>query len=282
MKYPESNKTTDYLNSDKVQYIGAKNDIVKLAASLIKGTKKTNMEKDFVVEGIWAHEKIYQFNLEIEAFLFCPDFIFSSDAEEILVKLLESAKNSYQISKKVFLKLSDRDGPDGFISICKLPQYSLDDLKLKDNNLLVILDGLEQPGNIGSIMRTIDGANGDGVIICNRRARITHPKAIKGSMGASFVIPIIEVEIVALIKWLVENNFRIFLTDTNADKRYNEADYSGRVAIVAGNERYGISQPWYEIESEKISIPMLGSCDSLNVSVATSIVTYEAAIKQHG
>lgn len=281
MSYSDSEKIANYLNSDKFQYVGAKNDIVKLATSLIKGSKKSNMERYFVVEGLWAHEKICQIDLEVEAFLFCPEFIFSSEAEEIVTKLFDSAKKSYLISKKTFLKLSERDGPDGFISICKLPQYSLDDLELRDNNLLVILDGLEQPGNIGTIMRTIDGANGDGVIICNRRARITHPKTIKGSMGANFVIPIIEVEIHDLIEWLIEKNFRIFLTDTRADKKYYEADYSGRIAIVAGSERYGISQPWYEVECEKIFIPMLGSCDSLNVSVATSIVTYEAAIKQN-
>lgn len=274
----------DYLTKYRQRFksAGHKHPMIKLASALIKGLNKTNTERHFVVEGLWAHEKLAQPQLEVEVFLFCPEFIYSAQAKEIVGKFLQVAKEAYQVSEKIFLKLSERDSPDGLMSICKLPTATLDEIALDDHNLLVILDGLEKPGNIGSIIRSLDGAHGDGVIICNRRARIAHPKMIKGSMGASFSIPIIEVEVDQLISWLTRKQFRIFLTDTSAVKNYYQTDFSGRVAIVAGNERYGISKTWYESEHQKIAIPMLGNCDSLNVSVATSIIIYEASLQKRG
>ena len=123
----------------------------------------------------------------------------------------------------------------------------------------------------------------DAVFICNRRARITHPKIIKGSMGAAFTKPIVEFSSVEECKsWLKKKNFKIYLTDTRATKTYFEESYEGRVALIVGSERYGITKPWYEGDYEMIMIPMLGQCDSLNVAIATTIIAYEASLKQKG
>ena len=168
------------------------------------------------------------------------------------------------------------------MAICKLPHFELKDIKLKEKNLVVILDGLEIPGNIGTIIRSVDGAGGDGVILCNRKARLTHPKLIKSSQGSNFTIPIVETEMAEVTDWLYKNNFKIYLTDTRAQKEYYECNFDGRVAIVAGSERYGISREWYDTNCELISIPMYGDCDSLNVAIATTIVLYEAGLELRG
>ena len=159
------------------------------------------------------------------------------------------------------------------------------DLSLDKNNYekVLVIDSIEIPGNVGTILRASDGANIDAVFLCNRRARITHPKIIKGSMGAAFTKPIVEFESVEECKaWLKKKNFKIYLTDTRATKTYFEDDYEGRVALIVGSERYGITKPWYDGDYEMIMIPMLGQCDSLNVAIATTIIAYEASLKQKG
>lgn len=265
----------------KLKFAGAQHPLIKQVQGLLNNTKP-NPKKLFVVEGIWAFEKALKYNLEVEAFAFCPECIFSLEAEKMIDKYVNLAQDSYIVSKKVFLKMSERENPDGLLALCKLPSFSLDDIKLKENNLIVILDGLEIPGNIGTIIRSVDGVGGDGVILCNRKARLTHPKLIKSSQGSNFTIPIVECELNEIFDWLKANGFQVFLTDTRAEKEYHEFDYKGRIAIVAGSERYGMSREWYEQSANLISIPMYGDCDSLNVAIATTIFLYEASLKQKG
>lgn len=276
-------RTQQFLNKykGKLKFAGAQHGLIKLVAALI-GNTKPNPKKLFVVEGIWALEKAKQYKLEIESFAFCPECIFSLESEKMVDEYIKLAQDSYMVSKKVFLKMSERENPDGLLAICKLPHFELSDIKLKENNLVVILDGLEIPGNIGTIIRSVDGVGGDGVILCNRKARLTHPKLIKSSQGSNFTIPIVEGEIDDIINWLQNNGFKIYLTDTRAKMEYHEETYSGRIAIVAGSERYGISREWYEHKNNLISIPMYGDCDSLNVAIATTIFLYEVSLQQKG
>lgn len=265
----------------KIEFAGMQHPKIKQIKGIIDNSKP-NPKKLFVVEGIWALDKAKRYNLGIDSILFCPECIFTPEAEKIIDEFIKVAGNSYIVSKKVFLKVSERENPDGLMAICKLPHFELRDIKLKEKNLIVILDGLEIPGNIGTIIRSVDGVGGDGVILCNRKARLTHPKLIKSSQGSNFTIPIVEAEMAEVTDWLYKNNFKIYLTDTRAQKEYYECDFDGRVAIVAGSERYGISREWYDTNCELISIPMYGDCDSLNVAIATTIILYEAGLKLKG
>ena len=278
------NERVDYFYNKykhKVEFAGAQNGRIKQVSALNNNTKP-NPKKLFVIEGIWALQKAKDYNLTIDGFIFCPECIFTPEGEKLVDYYVEKGESSYIVSKKVFLKLSERENPDGLLAICKLPVHSLEHIKLKENNLVVILDGLEIPGNIGTIIRSVDGVDGDGVILCNRKARLTHPKLIKSSQGSNFTIPIVDEETNNVMKWLQDNDFTIYLTDTRAKAEYFEEGYKGRVAIIAGSERYGISREWYDIPHKMISIPMYGDCDSLNVAIATTIVLYEASLKQKG
>ena len=107
------------------------------------------------------------------------------------------------------MKICEKDDPKGMISICKFPLSTLVDIKLNKNNIIIVLDGLEIPGNVGTILRASDGANIDAVFLCNRRARITHPKIIKGSMGAAFTKPIVEFSSVEECKAWLNHEFEI-------------------------------------------------------------------------
>lgn len=263
----------------KIRFIGAKNEMIKQVKDIISN-RGSNPENLFVAEGIWSHMKITQLSIPVHSFIFCPSLIYSTESLAILAAMLCTTDNVYAVSEKIFSTVSDRDRIDGFMSICAFKNYQPTDLRLHENSIIVVLDGLESPGNIGTIARTCDGANVDAIFICNKHSRITHPKLIKSSMGAVFVIPFVEfADVTDCIKWLATHGFTTYIADTRADKHYNEFTYNSRSALIIGSERYGIDKEFYTPDSQLLSIPMLGVCDSLNVGVAASIIVYDMSIK---
>jgi TrmH family RNA methyltransferase len=263
----------------KVYYAGVKNRIIKKIEALINNSKP-NPNRMFILEGIWAFNMAFKSSIEIQDFIFCPECLFSNEAFNLAQKAMDVSQKVHIISKKVLDRISERDKPDGIIAICKFPETKLSNINIKES-IIVVLDGIEIPGNIGTILRSCDGANIDAVFICNKRARLTHPKLIKGSMGSAFFIPIVVFDSVTDCKeWLSKNRFTFYLADTRADKNYRDYDYEGNVALVVGSERYGITKEWYQCEPKLVSIPMLGQCDSLNVAIAATIILYEMRLKK--
>jgi len=130
-------------------------------------------------------------------------------------------------------------------------------------------------------MRTCDGAGAAALFLCNKKVRLTNPKYIKGSMGAAFTVPYYEFEDASdCADWLRAKGFDIYLADTRAEKKYYEYEYKNRSALIVGSEKYGISREWYAPDAKLLSVPMNGSCDSLNVGVASSIILYEMCVKK--
>lgn len=278
MDKKEINIERVYKEFSKLKSVSIKEPSVKLMNDIIRN-KKVQDEDLFLIEGLWAYEKIIKSNIRIRNFVFCPDFIKSDSMLEIVRFIISAADDSSIISSSTCSKLSSRDTSEGFFLLCSFPEYNLQDIELKENNLLIVLDGLEKPGNIGTIIRSVDGAGGDGVIICSN-VRKTNSKLIKSSMGSSFILPVIKSDIAQTAKWLSDNGFKIIVTDLKANKSYYNADYKGRVAIIAGNEIHGISDVWKDYECERVIIPMFGGADSLNVGAAATMVVYEASYQQ--
>ncbi len=259
-------------------------------AKLLVNNKAKNPNK-FVCEGLWAVEKLIEKNIKVSEFFFNSEKINigkikESDAEKI-AKMLDYAQNSYAISEKACKKISDRDGYDEYFIVAEQQKFTLSDIEKmfagNNNVLAVVMDGLEQPGNIGAILRSFDCAGGDFAIITNKQARITNSRLVRSSLGASFMLPVLEAEIDEVQAWLDRNNFKCVVTDLQGKKSYRDIDYSGRIAIIAGNEHTGISDSWRHLKkSESIIIPMLGSCESLNVGFASTLVSYEAGLQKFG
>ena len=273
--------------------IGASFPVVKLARALFINKKIPDDALEevpaaakgrlFICEGLWAAEKLIKKNISIPFFLYCPDHIKTEEQKRTVMLLTYAANETFLISDKVCAKISDRDGADGFFIIAEMPKYALSDLPLQDTMTVLILDGQEQPGNIGASLRSLDGAGGAFAICTNRRVKMTHSRLIRSSLGAAFTMPVAEAPIEKVISYLQENEFKIMVTDLQATKNYYEADYSGRVAIVAGNEFLGISSVWRTLPNAcPIIIPMLGSCESLNVGFASTLVAYESSLRQKG
>lgn len=266
---------------------GISSDEVALAKSLVDN--KCKNKTLFICEGLWAVEKLIQKEIKISHFFYNNDklendLISESDLAKI-AKMAKYSQKTYAVSEKACKKISDRDGYDEYFIIAELPKISLENIEKMfegNNNLLaIVMDGLEQPGNIGAILRSFDCAGGDFAIIVNKQAKLSHSRLVRSSLGASFMLPVVETDIETAQKWLQKNNFKNVVTDLQAKKNYREIDYSGRISIIAGNEHTGISASWRDwSNSESIIIPMLGSCESLNVGFASTLVSYEAGLQK--
>lgn len=262
---------------------------VKLAGALFSNKKLPDEYKDcedfFICDGLWAAEKLEQKNIKIEMLFECPEKLANlSERDANRLKIAEkNAKKIYTISEKTCARISDRDGAEGAFIVAKFPRLSLSDIELKPNMTAVILDGQEQPGNVGAILRSLDAAGGDFAIYTHRRVKMTHSRLIRSSLGAAFMLPFVEATFEDTLAFLERNNFRAIVTDLTATNSYIDVDYSGRIAIVCGNEYLGISPEWRSQKfAEPVIIPMLGSVESLNVGFATTLVAYESSLRQKG
>lgn len=255
---------------------GAQHPRVKQFLSL-KRNLKGNPDRLVVVEGLWELGRALDAGLELRAFFVCWDLLRGDAGRALALRVVESGVHSYEVGAKVFERLADREGPDGLAAIAVLPAFGWDDVA--GHARVVVLDGLEIVGNVGTVVRCADAA-GAAVVLTNRRVRLTHPKLVHSSMGASLTVPVVEAEVDEAVGWLRAHGYRVVTTDAEGDVSYRGASYSGRVAVVMGSERYGISAGWHEAEDQRVTIPMAGRVDSLNVANAAVLVLYEAWAQQ--
>lgn len=260
--------------------LSGKNAAVIKRIKAVQNNTRSNPEKLVVVEGIWASNILLKYNVKVQAVIVSLEEINTLDAYNVAIELMNRTEEIHIVSNSTFEKISEVGNSAGILVLAKFPITELKDLNPNKQEVLIVLDGLEIPGNIGTIIRSCDGTDTDAVIICNRKTRITHPKIVRSSQGSCFKVPIIEEDTQRVINWLTANNYRIILTDTDSKRCYYEDDYDGKIAIVMGSERYGISKDWYDLCADLVKIPMYGDCDSLNVGIAATLILYEAAIKR--
>jgi tRNA G18 (ribose-2'-O)-methylase SpoU len=259
-----------------LQPIGLQHPAVKQVQHIQHNTAP-NRYKLFVAEGLWAHNMLLQTGAPIDTFFWCPEAIYADEAHVRAREVAERADRAYRISERTLEKISERDKPDGLLSLAALPRWDLDALRFGRSALVLVADGLEIPGNVGTLIRTLDACQADCLVLTNRKTRLTHPKVIRASQGTILTVPTIEFDAVEdAADWLDDQRFTVLLADTDDAVNYRRADYSGRTALVVGSERYGVSKPWYGRDYGRVAVPMLGSGDSLNVSVSASILLYEA------
>lgn len=246
----------------------------------INNNRKPNPHKWVVLSSYDSIQKALRANLKIDYFLYCQEVAKASEIPSLLEQL--NAAKGYVISQKTYETIIDKEETKfGLMVIAEFPIKTLDQLSIADNMRVVILDGLEVQGNVGTIIRSCDGAGVDAVILTNKRIRITHPKFMRASMGTALFVPIVQAEVEETMYWLQKYGFTMYLTDTSANANYNEVDYVGNVAIIAGSEKFGVSKDFYQYSNlSLIKIPMVGEADSLNVGVATSIVIYQSMLGQ--
>jgi TrmH family RNA methyltransferase len=230
-----------------------------------------------VAEGFWANQVVRDTGVRITTFLWCPDALRGPEAAELAEVLAARADQSFEISARTLERVSDRDKPDGLVAVVELPIWEPADLTLGERALVLVSDGIEQPGNLGTLIRTLDACGADALVLTNTRTRRSNIKTFRASHGAVLRIPSLSFDTAELAQeWLDAEGFGVYLADTAGAARYCDVSYRPRTAIVMGNERFGISEPWYRPDAGKVFIPMLGDADSLNVSISAAVLLYEA------
>lgn len=243
-----------------------------------------NPERLMPIEGMWAHSVAMKLNLEIRTAFICPELLKSADYQKVALEVSQKAQRTFAVSAKAFEKISERDGPSGIASTVKPANIFENDFSaLKNAKRIVLMDAVEVPGNIGTLLRALDGLGDAALILTNKRARLTHPKVVKGSLGAIFTVPVVSAELGGALDFLKKEKFELFAADSSAKTKtiqLSQASAPERFALLLGSEKYGLPQAAYDAQPTCISIPMNGVCDSLNVSIAGAILLYGLIYRQ--
>ena len=182
-----------------------------------------------------------------------------------------------RVTAAVYEKMAYRESTEGIIAVVRAKRHGLDDLRLqRPNPLVVVLERVEKPGNLGAVLRTADAAGVDAVIVCDPLTDLYNPNLIRASIGAVFTVPVAVCTSEACIGWLRQRGFRILTAQLQDSYDYYDYNMRPATAIVMGAEATGLSQQWRQAATAHIRIPMLGRLDSLNVSVSAAILIYEA------
>jgi RNA methyltransferase, TrmH family len=254
------------------QITSVQNPFIKSLIQLQEKAKIRKQTGTFLIEGKREIELALKGKYELETVLFLPEII----SEEQINKLTNQQLNIIEISKEVYQKIAYRDSTEGIIAVAKSKSLQLSDLKLKENPLILVLESIEKPGNIGAMLRTADAANIDAVIIANPKSDIYNPNNIRSSVGCVFTNQIAVCTTDEAIAFLKENDIATYSATLQNSNEYHKESYTSATALVVGTEATGVSQTFRDNSTQNIIIPMQGEIDSMNVSVAAAILIFEA------
>lgn len=230
----------------------------------------------FIIEGLNEIDLAVKAGYKIGNLFYCEEII----ERQKLGHLVED-RLVIPVSKPVFEKLAVRENSGGIIAVAEMKTHRLQDIKLSANPLVLVLEAVEKPGNLGAILRTADAAGVDAVIICDPQTDFYNPNVIRSSVGCVFTKQIASATSEEAIKWLKSNQIDIFCAYLKASKAYHQTDLTKPTAIVMGTEATGLSDIWVNAASANIIIPMHGLVDSMNVSTSAAVLVFEA-MRQRG
>ena len=261
---------TPYIQSRQNEQV---KNLVKL-----RERKHRDRQSRFLVEGLREIRHALSAGFDVNQLYFCPEFFPDGDEHATFVEaqLAATAFPVTRLSTEAFEKASHREGPDGLIAVATQQNNVLADLKPGPPALLLVLEGIEKPGNLGAILRSADGAGVDAVILVDCVLDLYNPNAVRSSQGLLFALPIVSTDRESLSQWLSEQNIVCVATTPDTECLHWDVDYSGGRALLMGSESDGLSPFWLDRAEQRIRIPMAGQADSLNVAAAAAVCLYEA------
>jgi len=244
------------------------NSLVKHIVKLRENKKQRQKDGLLIVEGFDEIQLAFSAGNNPQTLLTAPEL-----ASHIID--IPSAQ-TLTVSRAVFEKMSYRDNPDGWLAVFPIPHTTLDDLQLSDTPLVIVAESVEKPGNLGAILRTADAAHVDAVLVCDPRVDVWNPNVVRASRGAVFSVPVVECDNASAWEWLKMRKMRVLAATPSAEVVYSDIDMTQPIAIAVGTEDKGLTDFWMSNADVKVKIPMHGHVNSLNVSVSTALIVYEA------
>ncbi len=237
-----------------------------------RGRRKQNR---FVIFGWREVERAIGNGVEIEELFVCKNLVPPDTFSQIMSCASEFGRELFLLSEALFEKLKYGDRTDGVVATAARPELLLANFEVAPLSFYLVIQGIEKPGNLGAIVRSADGAGAHGVVVVDAITDTFHPNAIRTSMGTVFSVPLAVTTSECALEWLREHQFKIVIARPEATLNFYQADLSGKLAIVLGNEAHGLTDDWDIPDGIAVKLPMLGIADSLNVSVSASIMAYE-------
>lgn len=229
----------------------------------------------FVLEGAREFLHCVHSGYEPQTIFYCPEILQGYEGEAEIMSLTKSV-NSFEISANVYNRVAYRGSTEGIIAEMKAKSLKLSDLNLPENPLIIVLERVEKPGNLGAVLRSADAAAADAVIVCDPLTDLFNPNLIRSSIGAIFTVPTVACSSEECIAFLKEKGIRILTAQLQDSHLYYDTDMTCGSAIVMGTESTGLTNIWRNAADAHIRIPMKGKLDSLNVSVSAAILLFEA------
>jgi TrmH family RNA methyltransferase len=230
----------------------------------------------FLIEGLRELELAIKGGMVFKRLFYCEELFRGEEEKGLLNLARRQGAEMIPVGGHVFEKLAYREDSFGLVAVAERPIGKLEDITLGETPLLVVVEGVEKPGNLGAILRSADAAGVDGVIVCGKSTDIYNPNAVRASIGTIFTVPIVEAGVPDIIGFLKGKGIRIVATTPHTDMDYFDADLRGPCAIVMGSEHEGLTEEWFKKADLLVRIPMMGEADSLNLAVSTALLLYEA------
>jgi TrmH family RNA methyltransferase len=235
----------------------------------------------FLVEGYREIRRALDKAVPLAELYFSPEWFLGENEPALIEQARAAGAQVFELTKDTFAKVAYRERPDGLLAVAPQWRRGLDDLKLPASPLLLVVEAIEKPGNLGTILRGADAAGCDAVIVCDPVTDIFNPNVVRASTGVLFSVPLVVEASARVQAWLKEKHIRTIATTPAAETLYTAADLRGPLAVIMGSEQYGLSEFWLQHADLPVRIPMAGQADSLNVAMATIITLFEA-VRQRG
>lgn len=251
--------------------------------SLVKLKKRSERDstETFLIEGFRPIERALESGFKFEELYYCPELFLGQNE----MKLVEQAKSSgarvVSVAKLPFMKLTYRDRPEGLLGVGRQWHTNLDDLKLSKNPFLIVVESIEKPGNLGTILRSADATGADAVVICDSVTDLFNPNVVRASTGVMFRIPIVVTTTGSLLKFCKSHSIETVAATPHTDILHTDVDFTKPTALLVGSEQFGLQDSTIKACDTKAKLPMLGQADSLNVSAATVVLAYEVVRQRH-
>ena len=258
-----------------------KKTITSTANEEIKFIRKLQIKKFrdesglFLTEGIRPVLEAAEQKAAIQRIIYCPTILKSTVAKSFIERNQDDEILFIEVDEKVFQSIASKEGPQGIAAVVSQKWFYLDEILKEKIGIWVGLDSVQDPGNLGSILRTLDAIGGKGLILLDQTTDAYHPTAVRASMGAIFTQKLIRIQKDELIHWKKTNEVLFFGTNCNNGIDYQKVKYPERMILLMGSEQKGLDPQLAESCDDLIHIPMRGNVDSLNLANAASIILYE-------
>lgn len=242
----------------------------------LRGRRGRKKQRRIVIDGALELLRAMQAGVQPLEIFYSADHSESESRRKVLALADQRGLEVTEVSTDVYARIGYGRRDEGVLGVASTPVRRLEGIELSDNPLIIVLEAVEKPGNIGAVVRSADGAGAAAVIVANSRTDLFNPNAIRASLGTIFTLPVCSAFSKETLEWLQSYPIRICTARVDEGTSYIKQDFTGPTAIILGNESTGLSKLWHSSSIHPIHLPMYGVADSLNVSAAAAAILYEA------